>query len=116
MIIRPGGNREIIKVKESGILASLDPGQRRLQEALFEIVSSEVIGGAWRFGLILIVSSKASYLKSLNVLVFHFAASPQFSAGSSLLSSKDREVIFSNVLQVGTSDAGMSETCVQMSR
>ena len=102
-------------MKESGILASLDPGQRRLQEALFEIVSSEVFG-AWRFGLILIVFPKASYLKSLNVLVFHFAASPQFSAGSSLLSSKDREVIFSNVLQVGTSDAGMSETCVQMSR
>ena len=31
----------IIQVKESGVLASLDPGQRRLQEALFEIVSSE---------------------------------------------------------------------------
>ena len=31
----------ILQVKESGILASLDPGQRRLQEALFEIVSSE---------------------------------------------------------------------------
>ena len=55
-----------------------------MQEALFEIVSSE-----------------ASYLKSLNVLVFHFANSQQFSSGpSSLLSSKDREVIFSNVLQV----------------
>ena len=57
-----------------------------MQEALFEIVSSE-----------------ASYLKSLNVLVFHFANSQQFSANeSSLLSSKDREVIFSNVLQVRT--------------
>ena len=70
-------------MKESGILSSLDPGERRLQEALFEIVSSE-----------------ASYLKSLNVLVFHFANSQQFSSGSTLLSSKDREVIFSNVLQV----------------
>ena len=57
-----------------------------MQEALFEIVSSE-----------------ASYLKSLNVLVFHFANSQQFSPNeSSLLSSKDREVIFSNVLQVRT--------------
>ena len=74
---------ELPQVKESGILERLDPGERRLQEALFEIVSSE-----------------ASYLKSLNVLVFHFANSQQFSAGSSLLSSKDREVIFSNVLQV----------------
>ena len=73
------------QVKESGILGSQDPGERRLQEALFEIVSSE-----------------ASYLKSLNVLVFHFANSPQFSAGSSLLSSNDREVIFSNVLQVSS--------------
>ena len=74
----------MLQVKESGILGSLDPGERRLQEALFEIVSSE-----------------ASYLKSLNVLVFHFANSQQFSSGSSsLLSSKDREVIFSNVLQV----------------
>ena len=70
-------------MKESGILSSLDPGERRLQEALFEIVSSE-----------------ASYLKSLNVLVFHFANSQQFSSGSTLLSIKDREVIFSNVLQV----------------
>ena len=60
-----------------------------MQEALFEIVSSE-----------------ASYLKSLNVLVFHFANSQQFSPGSSLLSSKDREVIFSNVLQV------MQESCM----
>ena len=76
-------------MKESGILGSLDPGERRLQEALFEIVSSE-----------------ASYLKSLNVLVFHFANSQQFSSGSSLLSSKDREVIFSNVLQVRELEEG----------
>ena len=52
-------------MKESGILERLDPGERRLQEALFEIVSSET-----------------SYLKSLNVLVFHFANSQQFSPGS----------------------------------
>ena len=87
-------------MKESGILSSLDPGERRLQEALFEIVSSE-----------------ASYLKSLNVLVFHFANSQQFSSGSTLLSSKDREVIFSNVLQV-MQESGMftfvSSNCVQM--
>ena len=37
-------------MKESGILEGLDPGERRLQEALFEIVSSET-----------------SYLKSLNM-------------------------------------------------
>ena len=90
-------------MKESGILSQLDGGERRLQEALFEIVSSE-----------------ASYLKSLNVLVFHFANSQQFSSGSSLLSSKDREVIFSNVLQVMTKESEMlyitlvSSNCVQM--
>ena len=66
-----------------------------MQEALFEIVSSE-----------------ASYLKSLNVLVFHFANSQQFSSGSSLLSSKDREVIFSNVLQVRELEASIVHTFI----
>jgi neuronal guanine nucleotide exchange factor len=75
---------ELPQVKESGLLPTLDPAERRLQEAIFEIVSSE-----------------ASYLKSLNVLVFHFASSAHLSAGpNSLLSPEDRAAIFSNVVQV----------------
>ena len=67
----------------SGILPTLSQDQRRQQEAIFEIVSSE-----------------ASYLKSLNILVFHFASSSQFSSDSSSLSSEDRNVVFSNIKQV----------------
>lgn len=74
---------ELPQVQESGILSSMDSSGRRLQEAIFEILSSE-----------------ASYLKSLNVLVFHFANSEQFSLHSSILSETHKELIFANVIQV----------------
>ena len=51
---------ELPEVIESGILASTTLNEKKLQEALFEVVSSE-----------------ASYLKSLNVLISHFVQSPK---------------------------------------
>ena len=54
-----------------------------MQEAKFEIISSE-----------------ASYLKSLNVLVAHFANSPRLRHNPPVISKHDWEAIFSNVYQV----------------
>ena len=54
-----------------------------MQEAKFEIISSE-----------------ASYLKSLNVLVAHFANSPRLRHNPAVISKHDWEAIFSNVYQV----------------
>lgn len=73
---------ELPQVRSSGILNTLEPAEKRLQEAVFEIISSE-----------------ASYLKSLNVLVFHFVSSSHFS-DPNILSVQEKEVIFSNVVQV----------------
>ena len=54
-----------------------------LQEAKFEIISSE-----------------ASYLKSLNVLVAHFANSGKLRHNPQVISRHDWDAIFSNVYQV----------------
>ena len=54
-----------------------------MQEAKFEIISSE-----------------ASYLKSLNVLVAHFANSPKLRHNHQVISKHDWDAIFSNVYQV----------------
>ena len=54
-----------------------------MQEAKFEIISSE-----------------ASYLKSLNVLVAHFANSPKLRHNPQVISKHDWDAIFSNVYQV----------------
>ena len=54
-----------------------------LQEAKFEIISSE-----------------ASYLKSLNVLVSHFANSPKLRHNPHVISKHDWEAVFSNVYQI----------------
>ena len=54
-----------------------------LQEAKFEIISSE-----------------ASYLKSLNVLVAHFANSPKLRHNPQVISKHDWDAVFSNVYQV----------------
>ena len=53
------------------------------QEAKFEIISSE-----------------ASYLKSLNVLVSHFANSPKLRHNPQVISKNDWEAVFSNVYQI----------------
>ena len=52
---------EVLQVQESGILDQLTITQRKLQEAKFEVMTSE-----------------ASYFKSLSVLDKHFASCPLF--------------------------------------
>ena len=53
---------ELPEVIDSGILRNISPEDKKLQEAMFEVISSE-----------------ASYLKSLNILVSHFVQSKQLS-------------------------------------
>ena len=60
----------------------LSPSEVKLQEALFELISSE-----------------ASYLKSLNVLISHFVQSPNFTS-SGIISKRDHRVLFSDVVSV----------------
>lgn len=51
---------ELPEVKAAGLLESLDEDTKLLQEAFFEVITSE-----------------ASYLRSLNILITHFMASQE---------------------------------------
>jgi hypothetical protein len=71
------------EVIESGILEQLTDGEKKVQEAMFEIITSE-----------------ASYLKSLKVLISVFLMAPEFSAELSdqcVISRRDRQILFSNI-------------------
>ncbi|XP_034248382.1 ephexin-1-like isoform X1 [Thrips palmi] len=70
---------EIPEVRDSGVLDSLSAHEKKLQEAKFELITSE-----------------ASYVKSLNVLEKHFMNSPQF-RDETVLSKGDRQILFSRV-------------------
>ena len=74
---------ELPEVMESGILATISPEEKKLQEAMFEVISSE-----------------ASYLKSLNILISHFVQSPHFSGDTSVLNKRDQRILFSEVISV----------------
>ena len=74
---------ELPEVIESGILATISPEEKKLQEAMFEVISSE-----------------ASYLKSLNILISHFVQSPHFSGDTSVLNKRDQRILFSEVISV----------------
>ncbi|XP_062571518.1 uncharacterized protein LOC134233571 isoform X1 [Saccostrea cucullata] len=74
---------EMPEVKESGVLEKVSPHERKIQEAMFEIITSE-----------------ASYLKSLNVLIDVFLMSPEFSSEHSdrcVITRQERHVLFSNI-------------------
>ncbi|XP_055686129.1 uncharacterized protein LOC129791767 isoform X2 [Lutzomyia longipalpis] len=73
---------EIPEVINSEILATLTSTEKRLQEAKFEILTSE-----------------ASYLKSLNLLKSHFMNDPSFK-DTTTLSSADRKTLFSYTIPV----------------
>ncbi|XP_030570835.1 rho guanine nucleotide exchange factor 15-like [Drosophila novamexicana] len=73
---------EIPEVIHSCILPTLTPRERGLQEAKFEIMTSE-----------------ASYLKSLNLLRRHFMNNAAF-CDSSVLSTRDRKALFSYIVPV----------------
>jgi len=71
------------QVKSSTLLSSISPEVRRCQEAKFEIISSE-----------------ASYLKSLNVLVSQFANSTKLRHNNSVISQEEWSHVFSNIYQI----------------
>ena len=74
---------ELPEVIDSGLLATISSEEKKLQETMFEVISSE-----------------ASYLKSLNILISHFIQSPRFSGESSVLSKRDQRILFSEVVLV----------------
>ncbi|XP_052748183.1 uncharacterized protein LOC113513781 isoform X2 [Galleria mellonella] len=73
---------EVPEVVNSTVLSSLAPAQKRLQEAKFELLTSE-----------------ASYLNSLNVLEAHFIAHPAF-RDTHVLPAEDFDTLFSTILPV----------------
>ncbi|XP_058464720.1 uncharacterized protein LOC131438610 [Malaya genurostris] len=73
---------EIPEVINSQILLTLTANEKRLQEAKFEILTSE-----------------ASYLKSLNLLKSHFINHPAF-RDVKILTSSERKTLFSNIIPV----------------
>uniref|UniRef100_A0A2S2R034 Ephexin-1 n=1 Tax=Sipha flava TaxID=143950 RepID=A0A2S2R034_9HEMI len=70
---------EVPEVKNSGIIDTLKPRERKLQEAKFELITSE-----------------ASYFKSLTVLEKHFVNSYSMN-DETILSKNDRKILFGNV-------------------
>lgn len=77
---------EVPEVITSGILDTISPQHRKLQEAMFEVITSE-----------------ASYLKSLNVLVTHFMLNPRITDDYSVdcvLNKREKHVLFSDVIPV----------------
>ncbi|XP_073251927.1 uncharacterized protein [Porites lutea] len=73
---------ELPEVQESGILDNIKREERKRQEAMFEVITSE-----------------ASYLRSLNILMSQFIKSEELNAGSSLcvLERGQSHVLFSNI-------------------
>lgn len=87
---------ELPEVIESGVLDKLSDEERKLQEAIFEVISSE-----------------ATYLRSLDVLIEHFmddpGMSPYLPEGRRVLDKRQHHVIFSNVKEVRTASAQFLE-------
>ncbi|XP_055611034.1 uncharacterized protein LOC129757763 [Uranotaenia lowii] len=73
---------EVPEVINSEILLTLTANEKRLQEAKFEILTSE-----------------ASYLKSLNLLRSHFINHPAF-RDVKVLTSSERKTLFANIIPV----------------
>ncbi|XP_060800415.1 uncharacterized protein LOC106140556 isoform X2 [Amyelois transitella] len=73
---------EVPEVVNSAVLSSLAPAQKRLQEAKFELLTSE-----------------ASYLNSLNVLEAHFVSHPAF-RDAHVLPRDDFDILFATILPV----------------
>uniref|UniRef100_A0A1I8AW79 DH domain-containing protein n=1 Tax=Steinernema glaseri TaxID=37863 RepID=A0A1I8AW79_9BILA len=77
---------ELPEVRTAGLLDTLDEATKKLQEAFFEVITSE-----------------ASYLRSMNVLITHFMAAPELlgsKSTQSVISNSERKHLFSNILAV----------------
>ncbi|KAM4678571.1 rho guanine nucleotide exchange factor 19-like isoform 2-T2 [Discoglossus pictus] len=72
--------QELPAVKESGVLEGMTNEQRKMQESMFEVLTSE-----------------ASYLRSLNVLTEHFLGSRELQEA---LIIRERKILFSNIVKV----------------
>ncbi|XP_007939956.1 ephexin-1 [Orycteropus afer afer] len=72
--------QDLPEIRSSGVLEILQPEEVKLQEAMFELVTSE-----------------ASYYKSLNLLVSHFVESERL---KKILHPAEAHLLFSNVLDV----------------
>lgn len=73
---------EVPRVQRSGLLDTFDARTRQFQEATFELITSE-----------------ASYLRSLNVLVKSFYRHTSF-CDSEIIDQRKKEDLFSNILEV----------------
>ncbi|CAB1345234.1 unnamed protein product [Coregonus sp. 'balchen'] len=78
--------QDLQEVRDSGVLETLSPAHCKYQESMFEVLTSE-----------------ASYLRSLRVLKEHFLESREL---EEVLIIRDRKTLFSNVLRV----LGVSES------
>uniref|UniRef100_A0A183CD64 DNA helicase n=1 Tax=Globodera pallida TaxID=36090 RepID=A0A183CD64_GLOPA len=77
---------ELPEVKEAGFLDKMDSGEKKLQEAYFEVITSE-----------------ASYLRSLSFLISHFMCTPEMfgpKSKRSVISSSERKQLFSNIVAI----------------
>ncbi|EYC33820.1 hypothetical protein Y032_0001g11 [Ancylostoma ceylanicum] len=77
---------ELEEVRAAGLLNTLDDETKMRQEAYFEVITSE-----------------ASYLRSLNILITHFMASQELMGSKSsfsVISNSDRKQLFSNIFAV----------------
>ncbi|XP_064021372.1 ephexin-1 isoform X1 [Pogoniulus pusillus] len=72
--------QDLPEIQSSGVLSILQPDEIKLQEAMFELVTSE-----------------ASYYKSLNLLVSHFMENERL---KKILHQSEAHILFSNVLDV----------------
>ncbi|XP_075062391.1 rho guanine nucleotide exchange factor 15-like isoform X2 [Mixophyes fleayi] len=72
--------QELPSVIESGVLESMTNEEKKMQESMFEVLTSE-----------------ASYLRSLNVLTEHFLESRELQES---LIIREKKILFSNILKV----------------
>ena len=81
---------QVIDSKDN-LLKTLSDQEKRLQESLFEIITSE-----------------ASYCKSLNILVSHFCNCIELSENScQLLTQREKKCLFSNVIDISKVSANL---------
>ncbi|XP_071946005.1 uncharacterized protein [Antedon mediterranea] len=74
---------EVPEVAESGILDQIDDKSRKLQEAMFEVITSE-----------------ASYLRSLDIFLNNFYKADVLSTSYGLIRKEERHHLFSNLISV----------------
>ncbi|KAI1707214.1 rhoGEF domain-containing protein [Ditylenchus destructor] len=83
---------ELAEVKSAGLLEQLDEHSKKLQEAYFEVITSE-----------------ASYLRSINILITHFMAAPELmgsKSASSVITNAERKQLFSNIQAIRDASEG----------